>query len=212
MELAFVPFHGAFFGINEKGLALALGLKPCAGGAAPVIPASQAIRRALCRTTTARDAASLIEETPRGASGCVAVADKESCLVLEFTPDAVEIRSSEDTRPIIAAQHFLAPQMMCRDIPHDDTYPGDAQEGLRWTHIYESSERRFTAARDILHAKRPVTGRDLTDMLTDDTAGLAVDGPYYHTLLSAVLLPRRGSIFLSTREDAGAYTRYALND
>jgi hypothetical protein len=151
-------------------------------------------------------------ETPRGASGVVALADRNTTLMVEFTPRAAEIRTPEDGAPLIAAQHFLSPGMMCRDIPHDDTYPGNAPEGLRWTRIYESSEQRFAAAHARTAGKDGFTGRDMTDLLSDTDAELTAVGPLYRTLASAVLLPRRASLFLSTDENPGAFTRYGLND
>ena len=211
IEFGFVPFAGSFLGINEKGLALALGLKPCEGDGEGVIPPSLSIRRALARCSNANDAAALLMETSRGSSGFVALADTHTSLILEFTPDAAEIRAPDDAAPIIAAQHFMAPGMKSRDIPHDETYPADAPETLRYKRMYESSERRFQAAHDIMTGGKSLTGRDLTDLLNDEGTGLTADGPYYHTLTCAVLIPRRASLFLSTREDAGTYTRYGLN-
>jgi len=212
IELGFVPFSGAFLGINERGLALALGLKPTEGDGEGVMPVSLSVRRALSDCSNVRDAASLLTETPRGASGFVSMADTLAALILEFTPDAAQLRTPQEAAPIFTAQHFLAPGMMGRDIPHAETYPDDAPEGLRYRRIYESSERRFDAAHTALSVTHPLTGRDLTDLLADTGTGLTTDGPHYQTLAGAVLLPRRASIFLSTWEDAGAYTRYGLND
>lgn len=212
IELGFVPFSGSFLGINEKGLAMALGLKPFEGYGEGVIPPSLSIRKALARCSNAHDAASLLMETSRGSSGFAGIADTHTSLILEFTPDAAEIRAPDDTAPAIAAQHFMAPGMKGRDIPHDETYQADAPETLRYKRVYESSERRFQAAHDVMTGEKSPTGRDLTDMLNDTSAGLVMNGPYYHTLASAVLIPRRASVFISTHEDAGAYTRYGLND
>jgi len=212
IELCFVPFAGSFLGINEKGLALALGLKPFEGDGEGVIPLSLSVRRALSQCSSAHDAATLLMETSRGSSGFAGIADKNTALILEFTPDAAELRTPDDAPSIIAAQHFLAPGMMNRDIPHDETYPSDAPVPLRYRRIYESSERRFEAVHDIMTEQKPLTGRDLTDIFNDKNTDLIMDGPYYHTLASAVLIPRRASVFLSTREDAGSFTRYGLND
>ena len=212
IELGFVPFAGSFLGINEKGLALVLGLKPFEGNGEGALPLSLSVRRALARCANAKDAASLLIETSRGASGFAGIADKNTALILEFTPDAAESWTPDDDAPIIAAQHFLASGMMSRDIPHDETYPDNAPEALRYKRMYESSERRFDTARDIMIEKKPSTGRDLTDLLHDGGAGLSTNGPYYHTVCSAVLIPRRASVFLSTRENTGAFTRYGLND
>ncbi|MBN1882132.1 MAG: hypothetical protein JW885_08160 [Deltaproteobacteria bacterium] len=211
IELDFVPFSGAFFGINEKGLALALGLKPTEGDGEGVIPPSLSVRRALARCTNVRDAASLLMEAPRGASGFVSLADMHTAMILEFTPNAAEIRTPNIAAPIITAQHFLAPGMMARDIPHDETFPADAPAALRYRRMYESSERRFNAAHTILSTTPPPTGWDLMGLFSNEGSGLITNGPYYQTFTSAVLIPRRASIFLSTREDPGAYTRYGLN-
>lgn len=212
IELGFVPFAGSFLGINEKGLALALGLKPFEGYGGGVIPPSLSIRRALARCSNAHDAASLLMETSRGSSGFAGISDTHTALILEFTPDAAEIREPDDASPVIAAQHFLAPGMKSRDIPHDETYPADAPETLRYKRMYEFSERRFQAAHDVMTGEKSLAGRDLTDMLNDTSPGLVMNGPYYHTLCSAVLIPRRASVFISTHEDAGAYTKYGVND
>jgi hypothetical protein len=212
IELGFVPFSGAFLGINEKGLALALGLKPFEGDGEGVIPPSLTIRRALAHCSNAHDAAELLIETSRGSSGFASLVDTNTALIVEFTPNAAEIRTPDDTASVIAAQHFMAPGMKSRDIPHDETYPADAPELLRYKRVYESSERRFEAACNVMTGEKSLTGRDLTDLLLGGDAGLTANGPHYHTLCSAVLIPRRASVFLSTREDAGAYTRYGLND
>jgi|GEM_PF-1811704 len=212
IELGFVPFFGPFLGINDRGLALALSLKPTEVGGEGIVPVSLATGRALDRCSNVHDAAALLMETHRGASGIIALADKDATLVVEFTPAAAEIRTPEEEAPIIAAQHFLSPGMMSRDIPHDETYPADAPETLRYTRIFEPSERRFTAAHTCMAGKSGFTGRDLTDLLADADSGLTTDGPLYRTLACAVLLPRRTSLFLSTEENTGTFTRYGLND
>ena len=212
IELGFVPFAGSFFGINEKGLALALGLKPFEGNGEGVLPLSLSIRRALSRCSNVNDAVLLLMETARGSSGFVGCADTNTAMILEFTPDAAERRTTDGTFPIFATQHFLAPGMMSRDIPHDETYPYNAPETLRYKRIYETSERRFNAAHKIMTGKPLLTGRDLTDILIEKKSELAINGPYYHTVCSAVLIPRRASMFLSKQVDSGSYSRYGLND
>ena len=209
LEVSLLTSAGAFLGINERGLAASLGLKPESDHETGLIPLSVVIRTVLSKCSTVSHAIETITKSPRGASGIVVLADREKIAVIELTPKAFAIRDARE--PFIAAtQHLLSPSLMATDLPHDMEHPQKAPFELLGKRIYDGSESRLDRAYGELRRKKRWDAEGIKKLLDDEERGLLLKAGFYRTAVTAILSPERESLFLKERGNDRGFTRYEI--
>jgi hypothetical protein len=194
-EFSLITSSGAFFGINEAGLAAGLGLKPFEGEGRGSVPLSAAVSEVLKKCKEVDSAIKLIVETPRGASGMIALADPNKIAVVELTPDSYAVRGERDGF-IVSTQHFLSDSLMSKDLPHDEIHLDTSPPELFEKRIYDLSERRFEEAAGAIKEKVRWKTGGLTGVLSSVGSLLYLTEGYYKTSISAVMIPGKKNIYL----------------
>lgn len=210
IEVSFITSAGVFLGINESGLSLALSLKPFERDGAGYLPTSLVIREALKRCKDTTSAVRLISESPRGTSGIISLVDTKNSLVMEVTPKSYAIREIKKGGFFASAQHFLGSKMMAKDIPHDKIHPNSSPPELSGKRIYSDSERRIKAAYDLFKNKKSRDTQTLPKILLSEKEGIYLSHGYYKTVISAVLTPKRKSIYLKNSKSEDGYKLYEI--
>lgn len=196
-EFSLITSPGAFFGINEAGLSVALGLKPFEGEGRGYLPLSAAVSEVLKKCKSVDSAKKLISKTPRGASGMIALADPNEIAVVELTPNSCAVREERDGF-IVSTQHFLSASLMSKDLPHTEIHPDTSPPELFQKRIYDLSERRFEEAAGAIMGKVRWKVSGLTGVLSSRESLLYLTEGYYKTSISAVMIPGRKNIYLKT--------------
>jgi isopenicillin-N N-acyltransferase-like protein len=114
-SIAFPGTFGCTSGMNDAGLAVALldaaVEKPGSVNFNPAgMPMIMLARRLLEECTTVEEAAALVRSVERASSFNFAVCDRTHGVVFELTPQAVELRKSEDG-VCLCTNHFRSPEL-----------------------------------------------------------------------------------------------------
>ena len=187
-----------------------MSLKPFERDGAGYLPLSVVIREALKRCKDVSGAVRLISELPRGASGIISIADLKNIVAVEVTPKRCEVRETKRGEFFASAQHFLGSGMMAKDIEHDEVYPDFSSPELSGKRIYSESERRVSAAYDLLKNKKIRDAHSLPKVLLSEKEGIYLSQGYYRTAISAVLTPKRKSIYLKSSKGEEGYSLYEI--
>ena len=208
LEFSFITSPGAFFGINEAGLAAALGLKPFEGDGDGLVPLSTTVSEVLRKCKTVDSAVKLINNIPRGASGTIALVDSNEIVVVELTPKSSAI-GREREGIIVQTEHFLSEQLMAVDLPHLQTHSETSPPELLDKRIYDMSERRFEEATEIANSKVRWDVGGITDAISSGDGLLYLTEGYYKTSVSALMIPGQKIIYLKASKK-GAFIRHVL--
>lgn len=196
-ELSLITIAGALAGINDHGVGAALCFKPFEADGKGSIPLSLVVREVLRRCRDTRGALRLIESLPRGASGTIVIADADSMLVVEVTPNSLEAQEIKSGCHV-APGHFLLPTMMGRDIPHETAWPATAPSELIGKRVYEVSERRLDRAWGLIGEEKTCDSQGLGDLLLDRDREIRISSGFYKTSASAVIIPAKKTFFHCT--------------
>jgi hypothetical protein len=197
VEVSLITVAGALFGINERGLAAALSLKPFEGDGGGLVPLSLSIRQALKSCKDAKGAVKLIGSFPRGASGTIVLADPSSIVVVELTPRTVS--AMEVTKGLfVSSGYFLLPDMMSLDLPHLTVYPETAPSELIGKRVYETSEKRVDRAFDLIDSHERWDTMRFAGVLSNREDDVCLSSGFYKTAVSAVMVPAEKALFMTT--------------
>ena len=99
---------------------------------------------------------------------------------------------------------------MVEDIPHDEIYSDSFPPELSGKRIYCESERRVSAAYDLIENKKNKNAQTLPKILLSEKEGIYLSHGYYKTTVSAILTPKRKSIYLKSSKNGDEYKIYEI--
>ncbi|WP_418791291.1 C45 family autoproteolytic acyltransferase/hydolase [Phosphitispora sp. TUW77] len=204
LDISLAFSSGAHAGINEHGLCFlhtfaypsdSLGFKN--------IPISIVLQEALETCYTAEEAARLINKHARDAGANILLADASGDMrVLETSRSSSAQRFAENNY-IIAANHYISPEMTKHQFPIDSKWGDKALPRLKEEGVYESSISRYARA-DQLLSKGEINPDSVEQILADHNEGVPGDnticrhGAVFSTQASIILYPTRKSIRVSS--------------
>ena len=198
MGCTMAPLPGMLDGMNEHGLTVTYNLGYTTDEPEVNAPLSMALQEMLetCRTTA--EAVEFITKTKQGGhDALLMIADEEGDIkAVELTP-----RRSSTRRPtgglIVNTNHYHTEELLRHEIPRNAIWDGDVHELLVGQRIFESTERRFSRAMELLEDLERVNEEWIRKILRDHGAGgepsdktLCVHGEISSSLRSMIFYPR----------------------
>jgi hypothetical protein len=203
LEVTKAPLPGCHDGVNEHGLAVAYNYGHFRGRSRARISITVLVQELLETCRSVGEALAALRARPRAGGALLMLADADGDIAsVELAPDFFTVRRGH---ALVHANHALTDEMTPRDVPREARLPRWVWPAeLRGRRVHESSERRHGRAESLLASIGAATDRDLSAILADhgeaagpgDDHSLCRHGPYYSTMCSVVLFPRRRAMRL----------------
>ncbi len=148
-EVLQAPMAGCHFGVNQQGLAISCNSCFSAKKLKMSLPASLLMQHALQNCVTTGEVVELFKKIDNCSPAILTMVDKQGhACCLEKSQSLQAVRFPKDGL-LVSTNHFLCPEMMEVDIPHDARFSffSTIQRGER---LHLSSEMRHSRLRELI--------------------------------------------------------------
>ncbi len=204
LDLALAFSCGTHAGINEHGLCVIYTFTyPTDSISIKTVPLSCILQEVLETCYTTEEAVRLIGRHARDSGANILIMDASGDLrILETSRNDLAQRTAEKNY-IVAANHYISPEMAKKQIPLNSRWEDRALPRLRGKSIYRSSLERYARAECLL-SKGKIDPESVDKILADHGEGQAGDdticrhGPVFSTMASVIIYPKRKTIRVVT--------------
>jgi len=192
-----VPSPGVLDGLNEHGLAAACNFAYSMDRPTCIVPLSLTLQEMLENCKNVDEAVKYLVGCERGGYGAiVTLVDADSNIkVVELSPHSYCVREVDDVA--IATNHYSTEKMRKIELPREALYSRKAPKELWGKRVYESSERRYGRAEELIKVDR-LREEEVVSILRDH----GVEGqpselticrhiPYHNTIRSTLIYLKR---------------------
>lgn len=200
LDVSMAYTTGAHAGLNEHGLAIMHNFAYATDSLSiKSIPINLILQEALETCYTAEEAVRLIKRHTRDSGATILLSDASGDMRVMETSRTKWSQRPPDGNYIIAANHFLTPEMAKYQIPLDSRWGSKSLPRLRGESIYNSSLSRYKRVEQWLN-HGPINPDTIGRLLADhsDTGprddSICRHGPVFSTMASVIIYPSRKMI------------------